>query len=85
MDNHFITNNLISNKQSGFRPNDSVTNQLICLMDAIDSSSESNLDVHSVFLDMIPLTKYGMQGCYLNLNKMELMVKFLTFLKVIWL
>ena len=52
MYNHFISNNLITKNQSGFRPNDSVTNQLICLVDSIHSSFDINLDVRSVFLDM---------------------------------
>ena len=54
MYNYFITNNLITKNQSGhgFRPNDSVTNQLICLVDSIHSSLDVNLDVHVVFLDM---------------------------------
>ena len=38
MYNHFTSNNLITKNQSGFRPNDSVTNQLICLVDSIHSS-----------------------------------------------
>ena len=32
--NHFASKNLITKNQSGFRPNDSVTNQLICLVDS---------------------------------------------------
>ena len=52
MYNHFISNNLITKNQSGFRPNDSVTNQIICLVDSIHSSSDINLDVRPVFLDM---------------------------------
>ena len=48
MYNHFTSNNLITKNQSGFRPNDSVTNQLICPVDSIHSS----LDVRSIFLDM---------------------------------
>ena len=59
MYNHFISNNLITKNQSGFgpngsgfRPNDSITNQLICLVDSIHSSLDINLDVRSVFLDM---------------------------------
>ena len=52
MYNHFTSNNLITKNQSGFRPNDSVTNELICLVDSIHSSLEINLDVRSVFLDM---------------------------------
>ena len=52
MYNHFTSNNLITKNQSGFRPNDSVTNQLICLVHSIHSSLDINLDVRSVFLDM---------------------------------
>ena len=50
--NHFISNNLITKNQSGFRPNDSVTNQLISLVEAIHSSFDSKLEVRSVYLDM---------------------------------
>ena len=35
-----------------FRPNDSVTNQLIFLVDKIHSSLDINLDVRYVFLNM---------------------------------
>ena len=52
MYSHFTSNNLITKNQSGFRPNDSVTNQLICLVDSIHSSLDINLDVRFVFLDM---------------------------------
>ena len=48
----YISNNLITKHQSGFRPNDLVTNQLICLVDSIHPSLDINLDVRSVFLDM---------------------------------
>ena len=50
MYNHFQTNNLITENQSGFRPNDSVTNQLISLVESILSSFDINYEVHSVFL-----------------------------------
>ena len=52
MYNHFTSNNLISKNQSGFRPNDSVTNQLICLVDSVHSSLDINLGVRSLFRDM---------------------------------
>ena len=52
MYNYFISNNLITKNQSGFRPNDSVTNQLIFLTQEINTSLDINLDVRSVFLDM---------------------------------
>ena len=82
MYNHFITNNLITKNQSGFRPNDSVTNQLIFLADSIHSSLDLNLDVRSVFLDMskafdrvwhegllFKLKQNGINGKPLNLMK----------------
>ena len=74
MYNHFTSNNLITKNQSGFRPNDSVTNQLICLVDSIHSSLDINLNVRSVFLDMSKaFDKVGHEGLLFNLNKMELM------------
>ena len=82
MYNHFISNNLITKNQSGFRPNDSVTNQLICLVHTIHSSLDVNLDVRSVFLDMskafdkvwhegllFKLKQNGVNGKLLNLLK----------------
>ena len=52
--NYLATNNLITKNQSGFRPGDSVTNQLIFLVHQIYSSFDhpENLDVRSVYLDM---------------------------------
>ena len=52
MYNHFIANNLITKNQSGFRPNDSVTNQLISLVESIHSAFDINHEVRSVYLDM---------------------------------
>ena len=52
MYNHLISNNLLTKNQSGFRPGDSVTNQLIFLVDKMHSSLDINLEVRSVFLDM---------------------------------
>ena len=49
---HLTTNNLITKNQSGFRPNDSVSNQLLYLVHQIHSSLDMNLDVRYVFLDM---------------------------------
>ena len=79
MYNHFTSNNLITKNQSGFRPNDSVTNQLICL---VDFSLDVSLDVGSVFLDMsksfdkvwhegllFKLKQNGINGKLLNLLK----------------
>ena len=82
MYNHFTSNNLITKNQSGFRPNDSVTNQLICLVDSIHSSVDINLDLRSVFLYMskafdkmwhegflFKLKQNGINGKLLNLLK----------------
>ena len=52
MYNHLISNNLLTKNQSGFRPGDSVTNQLIFFVDKMHSSLDINLEVRSVFLDM---------------------------------
>ena len=47
-------NNLITKNQSGFRPGDSTTNQLLYLVNGIHQSFESSksLDVNAVFLDV---------------------------------
>ena len=52
MYNHLISNNLLTKNQSGFRPGDSVTNQLIFLVDKMHSSLDINLEVRYVFLYM---------------------------------
>ena len=52
MYNHLVSDNLITKKQFGFRPGDSVTNQLTFLVDKIHSSLDINLEVRSVFLDI---------------------------------
>ena len=82
MYNHFTSNNLITTNQSGLQPIDSVSNQLICLVDSIHSSLDINLDVRSVFLDMSKafdkvwhegllskLKQNGINGKLLNLLK----------------
>ena len=82
MNNYFLTNDLITKNQSGFRPNVSVTNQLICLLHAIHSSLDINFDVRSVILDMskafdkvwheglpFKLRQNGINGKLLNLLK----------------
>ena len=49
-----ISNNLISKHQSGFRPGDSCTNQLLSLINDIHCAfnDKSCLEVRSVYLDM---------------------------------
>ena len=52
--NHCVNNNLITENQSGFRPGDSVTNQLLYLVHEIHRSFDSidTTEVRSVYLDM---------------------------------
>ena len=51
---YFQSNNLITKKQSGFRPGDSTTNQLIYLVDEIHQAFDSidSYEVRAVFLDI---------------------------------
>ena len=48
------SNNLITRNQSGFRPGDSTTNQLLFLVDEIHQAFEdrNSLEVRAVFLDI---------------------------------
>ena len=63
--NLFTSNNLITKNQSGLRPNDSVTNQLICLVDSIHSSLDINVDEGLLF----KRKQNGINGKLLNLLK----------------
>ena len=79
MYNHFTSTNLITKNQSGFSPNDSVTNQLICRVDSIHSSLDINLDGRSENLSrkafdkvwpeelLFKLKQNGINGKLLNL------------------
>ena len=48
------TNNLLTKNQSGFRPGDSTTNQLLYLLDEINQAFDStkSFDVRTVFLEI---------------------------------
>ena len=62
-------NNLITKNQSGFRPGDSTTNQLLYLVNETHEAFEDpkSLEVRAVFLIFLkPLTKCGMMDCFLN-------------------
>ena len=48
----FIENDLISQNQSGFKPGDSCTNQLISITHEINQSFDNGLEVRRVFLDI---------------------------------
>ena len=51
---YFHSNNLITKNQSGFRPGDSTTNQLLELVNVIQKSfdTRNSLEVRSIFLDI---------------------------------
>ena len=49
---YFLDNNLISPKQSGFRPGDSCINQLLSITHDISTSFDNGLEVRRVFLDI---------------------------------
>ena len=51
---YFHTNNLLTKNQSGFRPGDSTTNQLLYLLDEIHQAFDStnSFEVRAVFLDI---------------------------------
>ena len=49
---YFLDNNLISPKQSGFRPGDSCINQLLSINHDIFTSFDNGLEVRQVFLDI---------------------------------
>ena len=53
-------NGLITKNQSGFRPYDSTTNQLLYLLDEINQAFDStkSFEVRTVFLEL--LIKYGL-------------------------
>ena len=48
----FLVNNLISPNQSGFKPGDSCTNQLLAITHEIYRSFDEGFDVRGVFLDI---------------------------------
>ena len=82
MYNIFTSNNLITKNQSWFRPNDSLTNQLFCLVDSIHSSLDINLDVRSVFLDMSKaFDKVWHEGLLFKLKQNRINGKLLNLLK----
>ena len=49
---YFLDNNLISPKQSGFRPRDSSINQLLSITHDIFTSFDNGLELRGVFLDI---------------------------------
>ena len=49
---YFLTNNLITKNQSGFRSGDSTSNQLIEFVNEIHKSLDNRYEVRVVFLDI---------------------------------
>ena len=81
----FNENNLISQKQSGFKPGDSCINQLISITHEIYEALDAGFEVRSVFLDiskafdkvwhegvLFKLSQNGISG-----NLLELLTDFL--------
>ena len=50
--NFFLENDLISQKQTGFRPGDSCINQLLLISHEILSAFNIGLEVRGLFLDI---------------------------------
>ena len=65
------SNNLITKNQSGFRPRDSITKQLLLLVDKIHRSFETSpsLEVRAIFLDISKnFDKVWHEGLVFNLK-----------------
>ena len=66
----FNENNLISPKQSGFKPGDSCLNQLISITHEMYESLDEGLDVRSAFLEISKaLDKVWDEGVLLKLSQ----------------
>ena len=82
--NYLITNNLITKKQSGFRPLDSVTNQLLSIVHDIHTAFDDKncLEVRSVYLDMSKaFDKVWHEGLVFKLKQNGIDGKLLTLLQ----
>ena len=79
---HFLDNNLITPKQSGFRPGDSRINQLLSITHDIFTSFDNALDVIGVFLDISKaFHKVWHDGLICKLKQNEIKDKLLYLLK----
>ena len=59
---YFLANNLISSKQSRFRPSDSCVNQLLSIIHDIFTYFDNSLEVRGVFLDISISKQNGIKG-----------------------
>ena len=66
---YLVANDLIEKHQSGFRPVDSTTNQILYLVHTIHSALDEQKEVHSIFLDkfwhdglLFKLQQNGIEG-----------------------
>ena len=76
----FISNNLINDNQSGFRPGDSTINQLLAITTEIFNAFESRNETRAVFLDISnAFDKVWHEGLILSLSAMASTAPFLTF------
>ena len=81
---YLTTNNLITKKQSGFRPGDSTTNQLLDLIDTIHQSFDAlpTLEVRAVFMDISKaFDKVWHEGLIFKLKQNGISGSLLNFLK----
>ena len=83
---HLNANNLITKNQSGFRPGDSTTNQLLFLADEIHQAFEDakSLEVRAVFLNISKaFDKVWHNGLIFKLKQNGISGVFYSFLKII--
>ena len=84
---HFCVNKLLNPSQSGFRPNDSTTNQLLSIVHTVFSSFDCSppMDVRSVYLDISKAFDrvwhesliYKLRSCGVSGNLLSLLQSFL--------
>ena len=80
------TNNLITKNQSGFRPGDSTTNQLLFLIDEIHQVFDCtrSFEVRSLFLDISkPFDKVWHEGLVFKLEQNGISAAYKSYFKII--
>ena len=78
---YFTENNLISENQSRFKPDDSCINQLLAITHEIFSSLDDNYEVIKVFLDISkPFDKVWHEGIIYKLKRNGISGNLLSFL-----